>query len=1586
MPQIIPLIIYGAGTYLGVAATTVTLLTFASSLAIGAYEQQRAKDKARDARAAYNESLQDRILTVRSAVAPREYLLGTVRKGGTLVYAETVGPDSTSLDSVTAICCNRTELVTYYIGDEPITPAEFPGEKYGTAEVEDNKERFRSDGENAQTFELALNPITDSVKVFENVSRGRIERTVTSVVGNAVTATGFLGDNSVVDIHYRANSGSKLRIQFKNGDPDQETSDWDVATTPGWTAEHRLRGVTYIRTLMLWDETIFANGAPPISGVFRGLAIDGYPFYDPRTATNPAYTDNPALLALWYMTLPRSLGGCGIPFSWVDLSWVSAAANICDELIEVRGLHPGDPLEMIKRYQCHTVISTARDPLQNLQQILSAMNGRYAFTAGAYRIVAGAFRPATRTLSIDDIVGDEEMQVLTIGGDDDPPNVVTAQFSDANKNYTETSPQAVRNPDYITDDGAEVPLDLKLPATTDARQANYLQGVMLESKRPAFGLSVPVGGVGEDVAVFDCVQIDLPDRPAYAGKTYEVLNTLDRWNGRFRLTLAEIRTQTWALDATRFTPRNPIVPPDLSYLWNVPAIAGLAVELGEPQILPDGNAITQVTLTWDAVTALYIGAGGRIEIRYAEAGGEWTYVAPVPGDSTGTTITASLIEESNYVFQARLVNSIGAASRSWAQAWVEVEGTELAVGVAGPGIFTWANPVGVSTTSSSITKTGGSAAYDAGAHSLQSYTGGCFVSARCGQIGTRRVIGLNGDPAVDAGMLGIDYALATTTGNVLQVYESGLLVSSHGAVTVDTLVTVKYNNAAVVYEKDGAAIRTTATTANRRFFMDVSLYEIGATLVDVAFGPMGGIGPQGLPGANAQAVRLSANSQAFTYDGSGAASPGGQSITFTSVRQNIVTAAVWSAVGPDGLPVTLTGSGDTRTLSLANFGTRAWARVRAEASGLFDEITVVRLTAGANGVNSFQIIMSNEAHTLAANPDGVVGNPGAANGRMFLYEGTTDRTATTTFSVVSQSGCTGRINTADNTPIAGQPRGYYRLDTITSDDAVLTLRVAYGSFVQDKVFSVTRAREGQPGDGQNLLHPEQWVVGTTDDQGTQWQAFGPAVNSTIVLGGAGAGVPLGPFAGSDAIWQCSRQDPSEPNAHGGWGGASIPDIDPTKTYRSVVWVYINEQAGFFYHDIRNSDGNWTALTPVSGDSGVPGIPGRYNNGWRPPENGKWFLSVAIAHGSGYTAGNSGVSGLYDPATGRRVSSYSEYRWNSGVTGAIQDAFLWQASTTTRLLLTRPRFEEVNGSEPTIDSLLGFQRSTPWIETGTCYASTTSFYKIGGTNQWGVDSVRSALSYRTFHLQFKPGSLGTYFMVGANSDPAADANYASIDFAWYPAAGALQIYESGLYVGEFGSYTLETELAITCDEAAMVRYYKDRTLVRTIGASSIPYGLDSAFHSTGAAATSIRFGPGTEFETITTADLAPGAATSTYEATVPGLSLSSTAEIVGINVPLQQTAHVVIVTATVQHYGSVSPSGFLYVGYTINGVASGVALSFTRNSAASSPGVRSTLRGFITLTQAQAAAWAMRYRLMWQTTGSDTINISDAVFQVEVIKR
>lgn len=672
MPAVVTLIPAFLGAAGAIAATTALVLSVVSSVAVGLYEQQRAKRKARDA---YNRSLSDRVVTVRQSVAAREYIVGTVRKGGVLLNGFTVGPKREALDTVVAIACNKCELVGYYLNDAYYPAGSFPTGAWGKLSIVDAREQFNVTG-TSDTISLQAAPRSGSPIVGTwrqgSTSGGA---TVTPGVGTSCTVTGLPSGDSTLTVAYKLNSAAKIRIQYKDGDPDQTVTDWAGYSTPAWTANHRLRGVAHLRGLNIWDENIYTAGAPNMGAVLRGGWIDGHPFFDPRTSSNPTYTDNPAILWGWWATLPRKLGGCGIPSDWIDWGAVSAAANICDETIVVRS-YTGIGYESIKRYQCHAVLSTDTPPLENLEIIQSSMAAKRAFTGGKYRLFAGAFRPATLTLTDDDIDGEESFTVVTADDDDVPPNIVTGRYANARKNWIESTAQPVQNAAYIAADGHEESLDLALPATTDERQANYLMGIALEESRPRFTVAGTVLGAGENLALGDTLQLNLSNRSAYSGRTFEVVRIVDHWNGKFDISLAEMKPTTYALDPETWTPSDPPEAPDLSYIWNVAVPTGFQVEAAAAQALPDGTAVMRVTLSWDTPTQEGVVVGGFHELRYRSADGEWAGLTQVPGDATSTQVTANLIDGEFYQFQLRAVNSLGSVS-DWVDAWTQISGTPL---------------------------------------------------------------------------------------------------------------------------------------------------------------------------------------------------------------------------------------------------------------------------------------------------------------------------------------------------------------------------------------------------------------------------------------------------------------------------------------------------------------------------------------------------------------------------------------------------------------------------------------------------------------------------------------------------------------------------------------------------------------------------------------------------------------------------------------------------------------------------------------------------------------------------------------------
>lgn len=830
-------------------------------------------------------------------------------------------------------------------------------------------------------------------------------------------------------------------------------------------------------------------------------------------------------------------------------------------------------------------------------------------------------------------------------------------------------------------------------------------------------------------------------------------------------------------------------------------------------------------------------------------------------------------------------------------------------GVQGPGLFSWTGAVNVSVTSSSITKTTGGTGYNAGAHSLESYSSGCFFSAVAGQTNIAKVVGFNDDPAVDAGISGINFGWQFGADGNCYSIQNGTPGASLGAYTASTVLSGIHDGQTIRLYKDGAQVGPEVTYTGR-LFLDVSINGVGGSLLNVYFGPNGSRGPAG------STYQLASTAQAFTFAAGGVTpSPAGQSITFTVTRQNFSTASVWSTT-PAG--VTLTGSGDTRTLSVADFGSNSSVRVTATAGGFSDSITVVRLSQGATG-STGQAAMSgyltNESHTLPADADGVVAaaDLAAASGLFRFFEGVVDRSSAANYEIIATAGCTAQINTANNTPVVGQVRGFYRLSAITADQATVDLRASYSGVEINKRFTVSRARAGAAGDGQNLLPVDDWIVGTSGSQGpgNRWNANGTAVENVIVLGGAGT-APAGPFGTSQPLWECRSEDGTGTNGDGGWDVDVA--IDHTKTYRSTVWFRVNQLSGSFYHGCRSSDS--LDLVPIGGGpNGNPYFVGGSLPSLPPLQANKWYLSVGIVHGSGYTGGNSGASGIFDPESGRRLFAANEFRNATTATLQRHRAYhFYDASTATRQWMPQPRFEEINGSEPTVDQLLGFQRTTPWITRGSCWASATTWVKLGGASSWETDDIYSAVGYQSCHLQFKASQTNRYFMIGLSAAPAASLSYTNLNFAWYPTAdGNAYIYESGSQITAGVPYTIATQFKISRDTDGTIRYYKDDELIRTTTSTAPLLYADSSFHTPYATANTVIFGPGVAFENIGPGDMVPGAVTRTYDSYVQNSLISPQ-----VDVPATGLVSALSVTLTGQYRAPGSTTICIDVAFYVGG--------------------------------------------------------------------
>ncbi|MEM9286732.1 MAG: hypothetical protein AAGA36_00190 [Pseudomonadota bacterium] len=183
----------------------------------------------------------------------------------------------------------------------------------------------------------------------------------------------------------------------------------------------------------------------------------------------------------------------------------------------------------------------------------------------------------------------------------------------------------------------------------------------------------------------------------------------------------------------------------------------------------------------------------------------------------------------------------------------------------------------------------------------------------------------------------------TGAGGVFKVF------SGTTDVTADATFSVVSSDAALSISIDntgGASKGTytiTALTADQATATLRAVYN-GVTIDQIYSISKSKAGVNGL-GVNASLLRLIASGLTFTYDGNGNADPSSQTITLTADGQNLDDQIVFST-SPS---VTLTGTGNTRSLSIANFGINAAVEVTVTSGAFSDTVRIVRLQDGPKG-------------------------------------------------------------------------------------------------------------------------------------------------------------------------------------------------------------------------------------------------------------------------------------------------------------------------------------------------------------------------------------------------------------------------------------------------------------------------------------------------------------------------------------------------------------------------------------------------------------------------------------------------------------
>jgi hypothetical protein len=345
-------------------AAYATAIAYGIIIAVGVDAARKARHKATDA---YNASLRDRMIPMRSASEYRRVVLGRQRVGGVMSFFGSTGPNKEKFAMVIALAsheCDGVEAVLF--NDEIVWPPQWaslvsglvgnltgaqlppPGdlvdEQITVAPyARTDRDSFSESpiGNGVQTsFTVMHAPVAGTVTAGFNLGGGEGGNwqffTVVSVVGTLVTLSTAPAANFTID--YQADiTTSYARVRAFLGAPGQTVDTAVKALFPTkWTDSHPMSGCAGISVFFDYNEDALPNGMPTVSVIMRGAKV-----YDPRkdsTAggtgsqrsadpTTWTWSENNALL-IGYVTTSPLLGRQA--WANVNIPQMAVAANVCD--------------------------------------------------------------------------------------------------------------------------------------------------------------------------------------------------------------------------------------------------------------------------------------------------------------------------------------------------------------------------------------------------------------------------------------------------------------------------------------------------------------------------------------------------------------------------------------------------------------------------------------------------------------------------------------------------------------------------------------------------------------------------------------------------------------------------------------------------------------------------------------------------------------------------------------------------------------------------------------------------------------------------------------------------------------------------------------------------------------------------------------------------------------------------------------------------------------------------------------------------------------------------------------------------------
>ena len=345
-----------------------------------------------------------------------------------------------------------------------------------------------------------------------------------------VSTAAYIGDNAT----------KAVQLFYYLGDTDQPVCGALNTAFTQIDTNHRLRGVTHLVARLQYDadtEQVWKGGPPNnIAAVLKGRKI-----YDPRLDTTNggsgshrytdsgtwAWSDNPALCVADYLV---NIMGAS-PSVAIDWPSIASAADDCDELVDV----PTAATE--KRFTCNGVLSLGATHTDNLDALLSSMDGKLSYTGGVWKVRASMWEASSVSITADDLVGG--IQVRGSAPESERFNGVRGVYLDPDQEYQAVEFPHVSSATYLTRDNSKALFyDLELPMTNSDTMAQRLAFRNLEQADNQIVATCNMNLRGMKIAVGDVVDLTI-EQYSWSAKTFRCIEWSPNDAGTVAVTLKE---------------------------------------------------------------------------------------------------------------------------------------------------------------------------------------------------------------------------------------------------------------------------------------------------------------------------------------------------------------------------------------------------------------------------------------------------------------------------------------------------------------------------------------------------------------------------------------------------------------------------------------------------------------------------------------------------------------------------------------------------------------------------------------------------------------------------------------------------------------------------------------------------------------------------------------------------------------------------------------------------------------------------------------------------------------------------------------